>query len=280
VRFWRSWLAVAVIAAIAFILIRLALHAFGLDRLFQEQIPVHTPGRSLTLLAVVAPFAVVLLASLATSAVARASTAVIYGASWLVYASLLSQALLSMSGAYVLLIPLMLPLIAMTGWLHLDKRHLPVHYTSAHEPVVVGLVSVGLALTVVGIIDHLRARRHNRLATTGLYASLRHPQHLGIIVWTLGFALWGASQVDFLIWFIVSYVFVCLGIHEEGKLVDQFGAVYREYQRRVMFIPPFVPVRGPVRIETGKQVGLMAGLFVLGIVVIMGLFYLVAVPAY
>jgi protein-S-isoprenylcysteine O-methyltransferase Ste14 len=215
---WQSRLAVTVIAAVAFVLIRSSLYVSGLDRLFHEQIPVHTPGRSLTLLALVAPFAVILLASLLTSAIARTSTAVAYGVSWLVYASLLSQALLSMSGAFLLILPLMIPLNAMTGWLHPNKWCLPVHYTSAQEPVVLGLISVGLALIVVGIVDLLRARRHNRLATNGLYTSLRHPQHLGIILWTLGFALWGASPIDLVVWFIVSYVFVCLGMHEEGKL--------------------------------------------------------------
>ncbi len=278
-RNWGSWLAVALIAVAAFILIRLGLHASGLDRLFHEQIPVHTTGRSLTLLAVVVPFAVVLLASLLTSAIARASTAVAYGASWLVYASLLSQALLSMSGAFLLLLPLMLPLNALTGWLHPDKWHLPLHYTSAHEPIVVGLISVGLALIVVAVAELLRDRRHDRLATNGLYASLRHPQHLGIIVWTLGFALWGASPVDLMVWFIVSFVFVCLGILEEGKLSERYADAYAQYQCRVRFMPPFIPIRGALRIETGKHLGVMAAVLVLGIAAIMGLFYLCGVPA-
>ncbi len=73
-------MAVALIAVAAFILIRLGLHASGLDRLFIGRIPVHTAGRSLTLLAVVVPFAIVLLASLLTSAM-RGPDGVAYGAS-------------------------------------------------------------------------------------------------------------------------------------------------------------------------------------------------------
>jgi hypothetical protein len=46
-----------------------------------------------------------------------------------------------------------------------------------------------------------------------------------------------------------------------------------------MFMPPFVPIRGPVRVDTGKQLGMMAGVFMLGIAVILGLFYLIGVPA-
>ncbi len=276
---WKSWLAVAGVAVAAFIAIRLGLSTSGLDRLFHEQIPVFTPGRSRVLLAVVAPFAVVLLASLLTSAVARSSVAVAYGASWLIYAVLLSQTLLAMSGAYLLLLPLLLPLNAVVGWLSPEKWHLPVHYSAAHEPTVVGLISVGLALIVVAIIELMRARRHHRLATAGLYASLRHPQHLGIIIWTLGFALWGASPIDLITWFVVSFVFVCLGMYEEGKLLADFGDEYSRYAQRVRFMPPLLPVPGTLRVVTGRQLGLAVGILVLGIAGIMALFYLVGVPA-
>jgi hypothetical protein len=39
-------------------------------------------------------------------------------------------------------------------------------------------------------------------------------------------------------------MFVCLGIHEEEKLVERFGGEYEDYRQRVMFMPSFIPVRG------------------------------------
>jgi protein-S-isoprenylcysteine O-methyltransferase Ste14 len=281
VKYCRAWLAVLVLAVITFILVRIGLRQFHLDVLFREQIAVHTPGRSMVVLAVVTPFALVLLASLLTSAAARASTAVAYSGSWLIYASLLSQALLAMSGAFLLIFPLVLPVEAMTRWLHPDRWYLPVHYTSAHEPVVVALISLGFALIVIGLIDVLKARRHHHLATEGLYAIARHPQHLGIVLWTLGFALWGASPIDLIFWFIVSYVFVCLGIHEEGTLVERPGSEYQHYQTQVRFMPPLVPIRGPLlpRGGTGKEIGIMGALFLAGIALIMLLFGMVGVSA-
>lgn len=280
---WQSWLAVTVLAVIAFTLIRLGLHAFNLDILFHEQIPVHTSGRSLVVLAVVAPFGMVLLASLLTSAIARSATAVAYAGSWIVYVSLLSQALLSMSGAFLLIFPLMFPVERITYSLGLHPAHkgyLPIQYTAAHEPIVTGLISVGFALIVVGLVRVVRARHRGRLDTDGLYATIRHPQHLGIILWTGGFALWGSSVVDLVIWFIVSYVFVCLGMHEEGKLIESFGSEYEYYQERVRFMPPFIPVKGPVLAHggTGKEIGMMAAALVVGIAIILLVFYLVAVP--
>ena len=143
---WRSWLAVVVVAAIAFVLIRLGVHEYGLDILFREQIPVHTPGRSLVVLAVVAPFGIVLLASLLGSAVARSTRVVAYFGSWVVYASLLSQTLLAMSGAFLLIFPLMVPIDRLTYSLGLHPAHrgyLPLHYGTAHEPVVTALIAIG-----------------------------------------------------------------------------------------------------------------------------------------
>ncbi|MCK9357469.1 MAG: hypothetical protein M0R22_10085 [Dehalococcoidia bacterium] len=280
---WRSWLAVAVVAVVAYAAMHFGLRALGLETLFSEQISVHTPGRSLVVLALVAPFGILLLASLLGSAVARSSRIGVYAASCLVYFSLLSQALLAMSGAFLLVLPLFWPVEAVTHALGLHparRGYLPIQYTVAHEPVVTALVAVGLAFIVVGLVEVLRARRRGSLATDGLYAEMRHPQHLGIILWTLGFALWGASVIDLVIWFIIAYVFVCLGVHEEGKLVERFGSAYEDYRSRVRFMPPFVPVRGSLlpRGGTGRELGGMIFAFAAGIAVILLLFYLVGVP--
>lgn len=277
-RSWRAWVMVGLLAAAAFILVHLGLRLFGLERLFQAQLPVGDPARNPVMLALMAPFAIVLIVSLLVSATSRSSTAVAYGGTWLVYSSLLAQALLSMTGAFLLIFPLMLGMMPLTQWLHPQRWLLPLHYTSAHEPVVLGLIAVGFALIVIGLTELLRATRLGRPATEGLYASLRHPQHLGIVLWTLGFALWGASPIDLTIWFLVTYVFVCLGIYEEGKLVARFDGEYQRYQQRTRFMPPLVPLRGQIRIDTGKQLGLMAGVLVLGVIAILGLFYLVGVP--
>ncbi len=280
---WQSWLAVTVLAAIAFILVRLGLRAFDLDILFHQQIPLAAPGRSLVLVGLVTPFGIVLVASLLGSAIARSSTLGVYMGSWVIYASLLSQALLAMSGAFLLILPLMLPVERITYWLGLHPAHkgyLPIHYAPAHEPVVIGLTAIGFAVIVVGLVQVVRAKGRSSLTTAGLYATMRHPQHLGIILWTLGFALWGASVIDMVIWFIVSYAFVLLAMHEEGKLIERFGGGFEDYRKQVMFMPPFIPVKGSLLPHggTGRETGMMAGLFVVGLVAVLLLFYAIGVP--
>jgi uncharacterized membrane protein len=280
---WQAWLAVAVLALIAYAAIHFVLRAFGLDTLFHEQIPVHTPGRSLVILAVVTPFGILLAASLLGSAAARSSSIGVYAGSWLVSFSLLSQALLAMSGAFLLIFPLIWPVEAITrslGFHPAQKGYLPIKYTPAHEPVVTALIALGFGLIVIGLIEVVRASRDGRLATTGLYSAMRHPQHLGIILWTLGFALWGASVVDLVIWFIASYVFVGLGMHEEGKLAARFDGEYERYRTTVRFMPPFLPSRGPLLPHggTGREIGVMALLFFTGVAVVLLGFYFVGVP--
>ncbi len=199
------------------------------------------------------------------------------------YFSLLSQALLAMSGAFLLIFPLFWPVEAITrvlGFHPAQRGFLPLQYSGAHEPIVTALVALGFALVIVGLVEVLRARRTCRLATAGVYAVMRHPQHLGIVLWALGFALWGASVIDLAIWFIVSYVFVCLGIHEEAKLVERFGVAYQEYQTRVRFMPPLVPIKKPLlpRGGTGREVGAMLLAFAAGLAAILLLFYSFGVP--
>jgi protein-S-isoprenylcysteine O-methyltransferase Ste14 len=282
-RRWLSWLAVFIISIIIFTLIHAWLREFDLDILFQQQLPLGAPGRSLVILAIMAPFGIALLISIIGSVIARSATLAAYAGSWIVYASLLSQTLLSMSGAWLLIFPLILPVEAIIRWLNFHPAHkgyLPIRYTIAHEAMVTALIAVGFAIFVVGIIEILRAKRQERLAVEGLYVSMRHPQHLGIILWTLGFALWGASITDLAIWYIVSSIFVLLAIHEEGKLIESYGTAYEDYRRHTLFMPPFLPIRGSLLPHggTGRECGLIASLFIIGIVVILLVFYILGVP--
>ena len=55
---------------------------------------------------------------------------------------------------------------------------------------------------------------------------------------------------------------------------------YEGYPQRVVFMPPSIPVEGSLLPdgETGREMGMMVGLFVVGVVVVLLLFYTVGVP--
>lgn len=186
---------------------------------------------------------------------------------------------MSMSGAWVLILPLILPFQLIAGRLGLHARgYLPIRGTSAQDVVVPVLIALGVAISIVGLVQIVKGARSKSLVTHGLYATMRHPQHLGILLWTLGFALWGAYVLDFLIWFTLVYGFILLALHEEGNLAKQFDVSYLAYQQNTRFMTPFVPKKGLLlQSGDGKETAIMAGVYLIGIAVLFSLFYFVGV---
>jgi protein-S-isoprenylcysteine O-methyltransferase Ste14 len=78
------------------------------------------------------------------------------------------------------------------------------------------------------------------LVTTGVYAHLRHPRYVQIIIASLGYGLFANYPAAYLavILFIVGIYFVVL--LEERELRARFGSAYDEYAHRV---PRFIPRR-------------------------------------
>lgn len=70
------------------------------------------------------------------------------------------------------------------------------------------------------------------------------------------------------------------GTHEGGKHMEHFGGGLEDYPQRAMSMPPFISVRGSLLPDggTGREMGMMVGLFVVGVVVALVLFYTVGVP--
>ena len=275
----RTWLIVVLVAFVVYVIIRLGQSALGLELIFHSQLPVGDERRSWVVLSVVLPFAIALGLFLLSTAMSRSTKLVTFLGTWIVYASLVSQTILSMSGAWVLILPLVLPFQLIAGPLGLHARgYLPIRGTPAQDVVVPVLIALGVATSIVGLVQIVKGARSKSLVTHGLYATMRHPQHLGILLWTLGFALWGAYILDFLIWFTLAYTFVLLALHEEGNLARQFGASYLAYQQNTRFMPPFVPKKGLLlRSGDGKDIAIMAGVYLVGIIVIFSLFHMFGV---
>jgi protein-S-isoprenylcysteine O-methyltransferase Ste14 len=85
---------------------------------------------------------------------------------------------------------------------------------------------------------HFRSERDAGLPfrTPGLYRHVRHPMYIG---WTLAFWATPTMTMGHLLLALgMTMYMVVATVFEERDLVAHFGAVYREYQRRV---PRFVP---------------------------------------
>ncbi len=108
---------------------------------------------------------------------------------------------------------LLMPLFELETELRLEHHSSPFFDSTIIEEIVPALIAIGAAITIVGLVQIARARRYDHLTTSGLYTSMRHPQHLGIVIWALGFTLGGALWLHFFFWFMLIYALLILALN-------------------------------------------------------------------
>ena len=80
----------------------------------------------------------------------------------------------------------------------------------------------------------------HRLVTDGLYAVIRHPSYLGLLVSVLGWGLAFRSGVGVAIAVLMLVVLLARIEAEERLLSETFGAEYDAYRRRTWRLVPYV----------------------------------------
>lgn len=83
-----------------------------------------------------------------------------------------------------------------------------------------------------------KAQRAGRLATTGPYARLRHPQYTGFILIMLGFLLQWPTLPTLAMFPVLVTMYVRLARREEREALAAFGEAYATYAATT---PAFVP---------------------------------------
>ena len=115
-------------------------------------------------------------------------------------------------------------------------------------------VLAGIGIIIEGWRELYGARKRNVLVTDRLYGLVRHPQYLGLflILFGEGIVHWPTFfSVSLFPLIIVAYSY--LARTEERKMLEQFGARYREYQERVpRFIPHWGEWRNVVTIRSSR----------------------------
>lgn len=85
-----------------------------------------------------------------------------------------------------------------------------------------------------------QAQKEHKLATTGLYARVRHPQYDGFILLMVGFLLQWPTLITLIMFPILVYVYVRLARREEKEVLAEFGEEYKRYAAITSrFIPRF-----------------------------------------
>ena len=84
------------------------------------------------------------------------------------------------------------------------------------------------------------AQRTRRLATTGPYARVRHPQYIGFVLIMTGFLLQWPTLVTLTMFPVLVFMYWRLARREERDAREEFGDAYRHYEEDTpAFLPKF-----------------------------------------
>lgn len=82
------------------------------------------------------------------------------------------------------------------------------------------------------------AQKEHKLATSGVYAKVRHPQYDAFILIMIGFLLQWPTLITLIMFPILVYVYVRLARREEKEVLAEFGEEYKQY---AAVTPAFIP---------------------------------------
>ncbi len=105
---------------------------------------------------------------------------------------------------------------------------------------------IGLIIFLTAFIQLVISRR--KPVFRGLYNLVRHPQYLGLNLFSLGLAVMSIQYTGFntsmlTIWLLQALGYITLALYEERSLVKQYGLAYRMYRENVPFMIPLLKVR-------------------------------------
>jgi len=89
-----------------------------------------------------------------------------------------------------------------------------------------------------------KAQREHRLADTGAYARVRHPQYVAFILILAGFLLQWPTILTLAMFPVLVLMYGYLAKREEAEMLAQFGEAYAAYAARTpRFVPRFAGTR-------------------------------------
>lgn len=100
------------------------------------------------------------------------------------------------------------------------------------------LIGAGFVLLGYSWRPLYEAQRGGKVATTGPYARIRHPQYVAFVAVMLGFLLQWPTLPTLLMFPVMVLVYAGLARREEENSIAQFGTAYLQYMEKT---PAFIP---------------------------------------
>jgi len=122
--------------------------------------------------------------------------------------------------------------------LPLINLSVPVIHLIIGIPLILVAIWLGISGVKKTTLETAETHRTDKIVTTGVYSIMRHPQYVAGLIAHVGITfLLSARYSLFFSPLMVFYVYL-LSKKEEKELINEFGDVYKDYQKKVpMFVP-------------------------------------------
>ena len=107
-------------------------------------------------------------------------------------------------------------------------------YVSLWIRLIMALAIILIGITIIRSAEKILFHEtQSSVIDVGIFAYIRHPLYLGILLIYLGFVLGSFSILSFVAFVLIFFVYNHLAIFEEKDLERVFGEEYLQYKKRV-----------------------------------------------